>query len=318
MTVGSLDSDKLFKEGVGFVQSPDGTAHFRRGTEMLEQAAVSGHPDALCQVAAFAAIGIGQPQNWRRALDLLNQAAAAGSELAQAQKRLLESEASLTRKAGSAGTTVEALLIVPEREVLSETPRIRNIRRFLSPAACEWIITRAQGRLAPAMVYDEMGLGRVDPFRSNKAVELKATDIDVVTQLARTRISLVTRLPEPLFEAPQVMHYSTEQEFKQHFDFLDPQQPGEARDLAARGQRIATFLLYLNDDYEGGETYFPRCGLSWKGSAGDALFFANVAHNNAPDPMTLHAGKPPLEGEKWIFSQWIRDRSPLSPAFWRQ
>jgi prolyl 4-hydroxylase len=86
--------------------------------------------------------------------------------------------------------------------------------------------------------------------------------MDIVTQLVRSRISLVTRVPEPLFEAPQVMHYAGGQEFKPHFDFLDPQQPGEARDLAARGQRIATFLLYLNDDDEGGETIFPRCGLS--------------------------------------------------------
>jgi hypothetical protein len=44
------------------------------------------------------------------------------------------------------------------------------------------------------------------------------------------------------------------------------------------------------------------------------LLFANVdAATRAPDPLTLHAGLPPTRGEKWIFSQWIRDRSPGPP-----
>ena len=90
--------------------------------------------------------------------------------------------------------------------------------------------------------------------------------------------------------------------------------PGTAADLARRGQRIATFLIYLNDDFEGGETQFPKAGIAHRGSTGDALFFANITPEGAPDPLTLHAGTPPTKGEKWIFSQWIRDRSPAMPA----
>ena len=109
---------------------------------------------------------------------------------------------------------------------------------------------------------------------------------------------------------PQVMHYSVGQEFRPHHDFLDPQQPGPAADIARRGQRIGTFLLYLNGDFEGGETEFPRAGISNRGDTGDALFFTNVTRDGRPDPLTLHAGLPPTRGEKWILSQWIRDRTP--------
>ncbi len=53
--------------------------------------------------------------------------------------------------------------------------------------------------------------------------------------------------------------------------------------LAAFGQRIATFLIYLNEGYEGGETSFPRIGLNYRAEQGDALFFANVdARRRAP------------------------------------
>ena len=49
-----------------------------------------------------------------------------------------------------------------------------------------------------------------------------------------------------------------------------------ARDLAARGQRAATFLIYLNDGYEGGATQFPRLDWQYRGGRGDALLFSNT------------------------------------------
>ena len=74
-----------------------------------------------------------------------------------------------------------------------------------------------------------------------------------------------------------------------------------------RGQRTETFLIYLNDDYSGGETHFPELGLSHVGARGDALVFSNVDAAGKPDDATRHAGLPPTSGEKWLFSQWIRE-----------
>jgi hypothetical protein len=37
--------------------------------------------------------------------------------------------------------------------------------------------------------------------------------------------------------------------------------------------------------------------------------FANVDAAGAVDPLSLHAGEPTTAGEKWVFSQWIRDRA---------
>jgi prolyl 4-hydroxylase len=117
-------------------------------------------------------------------------------------------------------------------------------------------------------------------------------------------------LPVPLFEASQVLHYSVGQQFKPHHDFLDPANPAYDEDLMRFGQRIATFLIYLNEGYRGGETSFPEIGFDYRANEGDALFYANVTGDGRPDPLTLHAGLPPTFGEKWVFSQWIRDRFP--------
>jgi hypothetical protein len=133
--------------------------------------------------------------------------------------------------------------------------------------------------------------------------------MDVVVEAIRARISSATRLPLPLFEPSQVLHYAPGQQFRAHHDYFEPENPGHSEQLK-RGQRIATFLIYLNDGYTGGETAFPRAQLSFRGNVGDALFIANVERSGQPDPLTLHAGTPPTSGEKWIFSQWILDKVP--------
>ena len=134
--------------------------------------------------------------------------------------------------------------------------------------------------------------------------------MDLVVEAIRVRISVATRLPLPLFEPSQVLHYALGQEFRPHHDYFDPQLPGHAEELRRVGQRIATFLIYLNDGYTGGETTFPRAKFSFRGNSGNALFIANVERSGRPDPMTLHSGAPPISGDKWIFSQWIRDKRP--------
>ena len=67
---------------------------------------------------------------------------------------------------------------------------------------------------------------------------------------------------EPL----QVLRYRPGGEYKPHFDAL----PGFAN------QRILTMIVWLNEDYEGGETMFLRPGAKFKGRTGDALLFRNT------------------------------------------
>ena len=67
-----------------------------------------------------------------------------------------------------------------------------------------------------------------------------------------------------------------------------------------------TFLVRLNDDYEGGETFFPTPGLKLKGRTGDAILFRNAGADGRRDSAAGHAGLPVARGEKLIASRWIR------------
>ena len=71
--------------------------------------------------------------------------------------------------------------------------------------------------------------------------------------------------------------------------------------------------MYLNDEYRGGPTWFPRVRQRFKPEKGKALLFSNLTPDGkARDRLAIHAGAPVTQREKWISNQWIRqhDRHP--------
>jgi prolyl 4-hydroxylase len=68
-------------------------------------------------------------------------------------------------------------------------------------------------------------------------------------------------------------------------------------------------LVWLNEEYEGGETWFNTPQLALKGQAGDAILFHNLGNDGRRDPLSAHAGLPVTAGEKLLASKWIRQRA---------
>jgi prolyl 4-hydroxylase len=101
-----------------------------------------------------------------------------------------------------------------------------------------------------------------------------------------------------------VLHYRPGAEYKPHYDYFDPAQPGTSTILKRGGQRVATLVMYLNSPRRGGATTFPDVGLEVAPVKGNAVFFSyDRAH---PVTRTLHGGAPVLEGEKWVATKWLR------------
>ncbi len=78
-----------------------------------------------------------------------------------------------------------------------------------------------------------------------------------------------------------------DERFQLHFDSV--------HDLA---NRYLVFLWYLNDVGEGGETRFPKLGLSVAPSLGRLLMFP-------PYWMYQHQGLAPVSGDKFILSTYL-------------
>lgn len=273
-----------------------------KDVEALAAAADDGDAEAANRLAVLAAMGLGRPHDWSAALERLGRAAELGHATAGQQLALL-----------SSGGRVEltSWLTPPAPRMLSQGPAILAIDGFLSDTVCDWMKDRAEAVTEPALVYDpETGEGRRESVRTNAAARFDLERMDVVLAVVRERIARAAGLPVSGLEWTQVLHYSVGQTFDWHVDWLDPALPGYAADLAARGQRIATCLVFLNDDFKGGETAFEAGGLRHRGRKGDALLWANTLPDGSIDRRTRHAGLPPTSGEKWVLSQWLRGRAP--------
>jgi prolyl 4-hydroxylase len=309
------DAETEFRTAMSMLASPDAAEQLHQAIALVEGAAAKGHAEAVERRAVFECAGVGRAADWERALDSLADAAELGSELASRQLILLAEDrfeaAAPEHAPRGAWTEKRSRISISSRlraagtgaRTLSPDPFIRAIPAMASPSECRWLMAAAAPRLERATLYND-GVGR---GRTNQFAPLYLQHTDVVAEIIRARIANEIGAPLPCLEVAQVLRYRVGEEFRPHCDFLDPQK--NRADIDRFGQRAATFLIYLNEDFDGGETSFPRLGIKHRGRTGDGLVFGNTGQNRTPDLRTEHAGLPPTRGEKWVFSQWIRDRS---------
>lgn len=96
-------------------------------------------------------------------------------------------------------------------------------------------------------------------------------------------------IPDLYHEAYNMLKYSGGQEYKAHAD-----------GFTADG-RCVSAIIYLNDDYEGGEVEFVNFGLKIKPEPGMLLLFpSNYAYRHIAHPVT--------SGTKYAIVTWLHDR----------
>jgi prolyl 4-hydroxylase len=284
------------------------------GARFITDAANSGDAEAATRLAALSALGYHRAQNWRDALLWLALAAQRGWEPARGQLTALAGAVAPGANWQEIAASIDLSTwgaSPPARELNAE-PIVQAFEDFATPAVCDWLIARARGRLARALVYDSVsGQDYVSTTRTNSVANFSLVQVEVLDLLLQWRMSAACRQPMGHMEAPAVLHYDVGEEISDHYDFVNPNTPDYAQEIARNGQRVVTFLVYLNDDYRGGETGFPTLGFKHKGRRGEGLFFVNALPDMRPDLRMLHAGRPPVSGEKWIVSQFIRSRPTL-------
>jgi prolyl 4-hydroxylase len=279
----------LFDRAAAKVRGDGGARDLAGARELFRQAAEAGRVDAAVIYANFLAAGVGGPREWRAALRLL----AALAEVNPRSRRELERIEAMALTVD--GDPVER----PAGEALCEAPAITFFPGLFSAAECAWLGGAAEPMLEPAVVIDPgSGRQRPDPVRVCDSVgftwPLENPAIHALNRRLAAASATAVERGEPL----QVLRYRPGGEYKPHFDAI----PGFAN------QRAMTLLVWLNSDYEGGETHFPTPGLKLKGRAGDGLLFRNTRPDGRRDPAAGHAGLPVIRGEKRIASRWIRER----------
>lgn len=294
----------------------------KEGARFIVDAANRRDPEAVAMVAVMQATGVYQKKSWPDALNTLALAAALGWAGAREQLILLAEAGEPAEDPGltdhgdadfwnryPARIDLGRWLSAPDGRVLHDDPLVKSVPGLLPAPLCRFLIRLSASRLKPALVYDAVNKRNYrSSRRTNSVAEFNLAENELVHFLVQERMAAACGVPIVQMEATAILHYQPGEEIDDHYDFVDPDLPNYQQEIAENGQRIITFLIYLNDSYGGGETAFPKLDVSHKGKAGEGLYFVNALADGSPDLRTQHAGRPPRDGEKWIVSQFIRNR----------
>lgn len=108
------------------------------------------------------------------------------------------------------------------------------------------------------------------------------------------RCAGLEQVEEHNIELVQCVRYKRGQKFAPHFDG------------GVQLPRMTTYLLYLSDDFEGGETYFPVLDLKIRPKAGSCLRFASCDRSGRVMWQSEHGGLPVTSGTKYALNIWVR------------
>ena len=164
-----------------------------------------------------------------------------------------------------------------------------------------------------SLTYNNRSVNLNNSKRSSETHHLTYHETQTIFNLLNSRISELysDSYSFDCVEIAQITKYEKGQEFKPHLDFeANPDRRyfiksfPKAKHLAITNDRIATIILYLNDDFEGGTTDFPLLNIDIKPHKGNFLYFKYKEKNSVAD-LTLHRGTPVISGTKKILTIWI-------------
>ncbi|XP_011001658.1 PREDICTED: probable prolyl 4-hydroxylase 9 [Populus euphratica] len=219
------------------------------------------------------------------------------------------------------GLTGEASVESIPFQVLSWKPRALYFPKFATPEQCESIIKMVESKLKPST----LALRKGETAESTKGTRTSSgsfvsgsEDETGTLDFIEKKIAKATMIPQSHGEAFNILRYEIGQKYDSHYDVFNPDEYGPQS-----SQRAASFLLYLSNVEEGGETMFPfengsgvspgfdykQCvGLKVKPRQGDGLLFYSLFPNGTIDPTSLHGSCPVIKGVKWVATKWIRDQ----------
>ncbi|VTU27664.1 2OG-Fe(II) oxygenase superfamily protein [Variovorax sp. SRS16] len=185
-------------------------------------------------------------------------------------------------------------------------PRVIVFDDLVSDDECEGLIAAARVRLARSLTVEtQTGGEALNVDRTSDGMFFERGENPIVARLER-RIAALLQWPLEFGEGLQILRYSPGAQYRPHYDYFDPAEPGTPTILRRGGQRVGTLVMYLKEPDAGGGTIFPDVGLEIAPKRGTGVFFSY----DRPDPATrtLHGGAPVLAGEKWVATKWLRER----------
>ena len=194
---------------------------------------------------------------------------------------------------------IEVVDKVEEEEIDKYKENIKVYDDIFKEDVCEYIVKYCEKNSLfsrSKVVNDSEYIKDVSEVRTSFTSFIKDRD-DIIFKFIYEKVADLLDLPQSYIEDLQCVRYTKGQEFKVHFDTL------YTSDL---NSRFHTLLLYLNDDFSGGETFFPEVDMKIRPKTGRLLHFINKKQTGERILYSAHAGLPVENGVKYACNIWVK------------
>lgn len=174
-------------------------------------------------------------------------------------------------------------------------------QNFLSDADCKFLIDIIDANSQPSSLYK--GTER-EGYRTSHSCNVDPYDPEI--ERIEHALSDLLGIENSHSEVLQGQRYHVGQEFKDHHDYFHISENYWKKEAPNGGQRSWTAMVYLNEPEAGGATAFPQLEYEVAPRKGMLLTWNNMGPDGKPNPNTLHAGTPVVEGTKYIITKWFR------------
>ena len=179
---------------------------------------------------------------------------------------------------------------------------IQEYLNLLNVDECNRIIKLAEeSNIGEATVIGDNDSG----YRTALSCWLETED-DIILSWIRDYISYETKLPVENQEGIHLVKYPVGGKYDPHHDYFVPDYELHNDFIGKSGNRTHSFLIYLNDDFEGGETKFIKQDRIVTPETGKGLLWTNTIDGEVLKE-SEHAGLPVTEGYKYILIIWVRE-----------
>ena len=182
---------------------------------------------------------------------------------------------------------------------------------FLKENYCKELISVADEVARKSSISNPTGDVKYDLYRTSSTADIDYNENKIIPYI-NNKICRTLDLDESLGEAIQIQKYLPGEYYKEHNDYYHWFTPEHDIYTEWMGQRTWTFMVYLNDVEQGGETIFKHLDLKIKPKRGTAIFWNNLLPIGFPNYKTIHEAKTPISGNKYVITKWMRSWSLLN------